>query len=453
MPPEDVRVRYRVATDARMSHVVIDETVAAMPELAHSLHPIAVGLKPATDYWYQFSAGNEESPIGHSRTLPAPSSRPARVDFAYTSCQHYEQGYYLPYRFMAEDDLDLIVHLGDYIYENKTSPLAEGRIVRQHDSDEVFSLAGYRNRYALYKSDPHLQSAHAACAWLTSWDDHEVNNNWASAYPQDPHRQTPTEFLVRKLAAIQAYYEHMPLRHFPVAAGGGLDLRLYGRYPFGSLAQFHLLDTRQYRSDQVCTTGDYINLDCTERHAPERTMLGTRQREWLVSGLEPFAGGWNVIAQQVWFGRYTFTGGSAPEHNRDAWDGYPQERQRVVDAVASRAPGSSVVLAGDWHNFCVRDIHENPDVPEGGVVMTELAGTSLSSRTSRTAQIQASLADNPQVRFFDGDHRGYVRCRIERDVFRADLQFLSSPFTPVDATMRTGASFVVERGRPGALRA
>jgi len=455
MPAEDVTVRYRVATDERMANVVIDDTFTAMPELAHSVHAIASGLSPGTHYWFQFSAGNEESAIGRTKTLPASGTSVSHLDFAYTSCQNYEQGYYTPYRFMAEEDLDLVIHLGDYIYEYGPTPLAEGRIVRQHNSDEVFSLAGYRDRYALYKTDRDLQAAHAACPWLVSWDDHEVNNNWASDTPQHPDRTTRAEFLVRRLAATQAYYEHMPLRHFPVPGGGGagLDLRLYGRYGFGDLADIHLLDTRQYRSDQVCDVSEYVSPDCAARHDVGRTMTGSNQQAWLLDGLERPRAAWNVIAQQVWFGRYAFTTGAVPELNRDAWDGYPAERQRIVDRAADNPSLNPVVLSGDWHNFCVRDIGQNPEDPTSQAVMTEFAGTSLSSATGRTEKIQASLADNPQVRFFDGDHRGYVRCRIEPDAFRADLQFLSSPFDPTGATMRTGASYVVESGRPGAQRA
>ena len=379
----------------------------------------------------------------------------SRVDFAYTSCQHYETGFYTPYRFMVQEDLDLVIQLGDYIYEGGISPLTEGRTVRQHNSDEVFSLDGYRNRYALYKTDPDLQAAHAAFPWLVSWDDHEVSNNWAPGSPEDPEKQTRAEFLVRRLAATQAYYEHMPLRSFPIPRGGGLDLelRLYGRWAFGNLAQIHLLDTRQYRSDQVCPTGDYVSPDCADRHAPGRTMTGERQEAWLLSGLERSEAAWNIIAQQVWFGRYVFTTGATPEFNRDAWDGYPVQRQRIVNLAAEGGTSNPVVLSGDWHNYCVRNIHRNPDDPSSQVVMAEFAGTSLSSRTGRTSQIQASLHDNPQVTFFDGDHRGYVRCRIEPETFQADLQFLESPFDSTTPSMRTGASFVVESGRPGTVRA
>ncbi len=452
MPREDVELRCRVATDDRMANVVVDEIFVAMPELAHSVHAIVNGLEPSKDYWYQFSAGGEETPIGRTRTLAQPGARISRVDFAYTSCQHYESGFYAPYRFMAEEDLDLVIQLGDYIYEGGISALAEGRIVRQHNSDQVISLHEYRNRYALYKSDPDLQAAHAAFPWLVSWDDHEVNNNYASSTPQDPDKQTAAEFFVRRLAATQAYYEHMPLRNFPVPKGGGLDLRLYGRTTFGDLAQVHLLDTRQYRSDQVCPRGDYVSPDCADRHAPSRTMLGEQQEAWLLNGLERSEATWNVVAQQVWFGQYRFTTGAEPEFNRDAWDGYPVQRQRIVDLAAAKRASNPVVLSGDWHNSCVRDIHRNPDDPTSEVVMTEFAGTSLSSRTGRTSQIQASLADNPHVKFFDGDHRGYVRCRIEPEIFRADLQFLSNPFDATSETMRTGASFIVESGRPGAQK-
>ncbi len=459
---EDIEVRVRVATDEKMGKIVRDERFVATPELAHSVHFIAEGLSPATEYWYQFSIGSEESPVGRTRTIPSPGSKISQVSFAYTSCQHYEQGYYSAYRFMANEELDLVVQLGDYIYEYGSSPLTKklnvqgGRqIVRQHNSSEVFDLAGYRNRYALYKSDIDLQAAHAAFPWIVSWDDHEVSNNWASDMPQSLEQQTEADFFRRRLAAMQAYYEHMPLRRFPTLVGDGIDrqLRLYSRLPFGDLLQIHLLDTRQYRSDQVCATGDYVSRDCPERHKESHRMIGLQQEKWLQSSLENSNVNWNVLAQQVWFGHFAFGSADHPEFNRDAWDGYPKERRRLLDFLVEHRISNPVVLSGDWHCSLVQDVGRDPTEPQSEKVVTEFAGTSLSSYCARTDPILDNLSLNPQVKFFDGQHRGYVRCQVDSEQWQTDYRFVSTAFDPHGATIYTGASFVVESGRVGANRA
>jgi len=453
MPLADVEIRYRVATDDQMQRVIRDETVLAMPELAHSVHIVAGGLEPARDYWYQFHVGNESSTVGHTRTAPAADAVLSQLSFAYVSCQHYESGYFTAYKHLVEDAPDFVVHLGDYIYEGAAAPLEAGR-VRQHNGPEIVTLTDYRNRYALYRTDPHLQAAHAACPWIVTWDDHEVDNNWAGTVPQDPDEQNPTEFLVRRMAAFQAYYEHMPLRSFPVPRGAlDLDLRLYRRFQFGDLVQINVLDTRQYRSVQPCVPDFPGTPDCPERQAPSLSVTGQRQEAWLLSQLDASSARWNVLAQQLWFGQFDFAKEPPRAFNTDAWDGYPQQRQRILDFIDERRPGNPIVISGDWHGYCAQNLQKDFDDPDSETLATEFAGTSLSSRCPWAGEVEANLAENPHVRFFEGNRRGYVRCLVRPERWQTDFRVVSDPLEPESTSISTLASFVVEDGQPGVQEA
>src|SRR5215510_1429837 len=212
MPSTAIAVEWQVATDPHMEHVIRHGTAVARPDLAHTVHVPVLGLAPDRWYWYQFRAGSELSPIGRTRTFPAPGSQPDRMRFAFVSCQNFEDGYYTAYEHLAEEDLDFVVHLGDYIYEGGAS--AGGP--RQHLGGETTTLLDYRNRHAQYRDDANLQAAHASFPFIVVPDDHEVENNYAGAISEDndiPGRTPvpPAAFLERRAHAYQAYYEHMPL--------------------------------------------------------------------------------------------------------------------------------------------------------------------------------------------------------------------------------------------------
>lgn len=247
-----IPVAWEVATDERMRRVVRRGVVSAQPESAHTVHLRAPGLAPDRWYWYRFRAGAEASPIGRTRTLPAPGTSPRRMRFAFVSCQHFEDGLYTAYEHLADEDLDFIVHLGDYIYEGAAGASLG---VRQHIGDEIQSLDDYRLRHAQYRGDPNLQAVHARFPFFVTWDDHEVENNYANSISEDNDipGQTPVSseaFLERRANAYQAYFEHMPLS--PRRAPNGSRLPLFRRFRFGRLAKFHILDTRQFRSNQPC---------------------------------------------------------------------------------------------------------------------------------------------------------------------------------------------------------
>src|SRR5215469_5034568 len=246
MSPDPVAVRWEIALDEDLTQIVGHGGVVAMPETAHAVHVECAGLEPGRDYWYRFIAGGEASPTGRTRTAPARGSELDRLRFGFCSCANYEIGYFAAYRHLAEEGPDLVVFLGDYIYEYiSQSP----KKVRVHsDGVEANDLRTYRNRYAQYRTDPDLQKVHAAAPCLMTWSDHEVQNDYADRWSQT--FDDPQEFLVRRAAAYRAYWEHMPLP--PAAMPQGPDMRLYSRCDFGALASFFTLDARQFRSRLAC---------------------------------------------------------------------------------------------------------------------------------------------------------------------------------------------------------
>lgn len=444
MPSANVPVEWQIATDENMRQIVYRGTEMAVPEFGHSVHVEVRGLQPARWYWYQFKVGNEVSPIGRTRTAPNLRDRLNRFRFAFASCQNWQQGYYTAYRYMAEEDLDLVVHLGDYIYEGPPSATA----VRQHEGDgEPETLEGYRNRYAQYKSDANLQAAHAAFPWVVTWDDHEVDNNYADQVPQDPELQSREDFLVRRAAAYQVYYEHMPLRRFSIPRGP--DMQLYRRLTFGNLVEFNVLDTRQYRTDQPCNDGTKPR--CPEVFDPNATLTGSEQERWLFDGLNRSQARWNILAQQVMMGQVDRTPGPEQTFPMDQWAGYVVQRNRILRFFQESKIANPVVLTGDIHTNWVSDLKTDFDNPDSPVVGTEFVGTSISSGgngSDSSPTVEAYLPENPWIKFYNAQ-RGYVRCDITPTRWQSDYRVMSA-VTTLDGTISTRASFIVEDGQPGA---
>ncbi len=446
MPPEPVAVEWQVAEDEGMARVVRAGTATALPAWAHAVHVEVEGLRPDRWYWYRFKAGGATSPLGRTRTLPAPGTLAERLRFAFASCQKYEIGHYTAYEHMVREDLDLVVHLGDYIYEKGDGDGA----VRPHGTKEIFTLDDYRARYAVYKSDPALQAAHAMAPWIVTWDDHEVSNNYAAAIAEHPERTTTEKFLLRRAAGYQAYFEHMPLRR--AALPKGPDMLLYRRLAFGRLADFHVLDTRQYRTDQP--QGDGVKPASPVLLDPNGTILGERQREWLFAGLEKSPAAWNALAQQVPVARVDRAAGPAVEVSMDKWSGYEFERRRLLAHLRDRRIANPVVLTGDVHANWANEIPADPERPDAPSVATEFVGTSISSNgdgTAEPAYTAAIMAENPGVKFHNAE-RGYVRCEVTPRQWRTDFRTVAYVTRP-GAPLQTRATFVVESGRPQLRRA
>ncbi len=443
LDPENIEVRWEVAEDEGMRRIVQKGSSTATPDLGHSVHVEVQRLDPGRWYWYRFHAGGATSPVGRTRTAPSAGAPVDRLRFAFASCQHYEDGYYTAYRHMANEDLDLVVHLGDYIYERG----GDRDRIRMHTYGEIISLENYRNRYALYRADPDLQAAHQAFPWILTWDDHEVDNNYAADVPEDEQRRDA--FLLRRAAAYQAYYEHMPLRRSSMPRGP--DMQLYRQIAFGNLARLFVLDTRQYRSDQPC--GDGLKMACPEMYNPAATLLGADQESWLFSSLDSSNAQWNVLAQQVLMARLDSAAGPELELYMDNWNGYDVARQRVLDFLGTRKPSNPVVLTGDIHSHWVCDLKQDFNDAESATVGTEFAGTSISSEgDGRDAWRGAPtiLAENPWVKYHIA-RRGYVSCEVTPDEWTAHYRIVPYVSQP-DAPLETPARFVVENGRAGAER-
>jgi alkaline phosphatase D len=446
MTSEPVEVAWQLADDEAMTRIVKSGKVTANAAWGHSVHVEVAGLRPDRWYWYRFSAGAATSPVGRTRTMPAPGTSPERLRFAFASCQKYEMGYYTAYEHMAREDLDLVVHLGDYIYEKGDGNGA----VRAHGTPEIFSIDDYRARYAVYKSDPALQAAHAMAPWIVTWDDHEVSNNYAGAIPEYPEKYSTAEFLRRRAAGYQAYFEHMPLRRSALPSGP--DMLLYRRLAFGRLANFHVLDTRQYRTDQP--QGDGVKPASPVLLEPKGTILGDRQREWLFDGLTRSSAGWNVLAQQVPVARVDRALGPDVAISMDKWSGYEFERRRLLAHLRDKKIANPVVITGDVHANWANEIPADPDRADAPSVATEFVGTSITSNgdgREKPAYLDSLLAENPGVKFHN-EERGYVRCEVTPKSWRTD--FRTVPYvTRRGAALTTRATFVVEAGRAQLNRA
>ncbi|TXH05173.1 MAG: alkaline phosphatase [Nevskiaceae bacterium] len=445
MPEAAVDVQWEVAEDEGFRHIVQRGTARAEPQWAHSLHVEVGGLKPRRWYWYRFRCGEAQSRVGRSLTLPAPGAPLERLRLAFASCQHFEQGWYTAYRDMAAQDLDVVLHLGDYIYERHHRAGA----VRRHAIDEPRTLAEYRNHHAQYKTDPHLQDAHANFPWIVTWDDHDVQNDYAGALSQD--NNPPEQFLLRRAAAYQAYYEHLPLRL--AQRPRGPDALMYRRFRFGDLLEMPVTDDRQYRSDQPCGSPGYwggqVARDCPERNDPARTMFGAEQERWLLDGLGRSGARWNAIAQQLLMAQLDERRGDDRAWWTDGWDGYPAARRRLLDGVRERGLRNVVVLGGDAHAFYAADLKPDFDDPKSPVVATEFTGTSITSDPGGPYEyFKAMLPYNPHIRFFDSRYRGYARCEITRRSWQTAFVAVDDVRDPQSA-VRVLQRFAVEPERPG----
>ena len=444
MPPAAVSVAWEIASDDGMRRIVRKGTVAATADWAHAVHVEVTGLEPARWYWYRFRAGDAESPIGRTRTLPRVGSAVDRLRFAFASCQHFEAGWYTAYAHMADEDLDLILHLGDYIYEE---PGTDGK-PRKHAGGKLRTLEDYRTRLAQYKMDEQLQAAHALCPWFVTWDDHEVEDNYANDISSQ--HVPPDQFLAQRAAAYRAYYEHQPLRRVSIPKGP--SAQIYREAAFGSLASFFILDTRQFRTDQPC--GDGTKAPCEGTFDPKATLLGAAQERWLFNRLKASRERWHVIPQQVMMARVDQQPGPDVRVSMDQWPGYDAQLKRMMQFLGTARPSNPIVLTGDIHSNWVNDLKLDFTDERSPTVGTEFVGTSISSGgdgSEPAPRIAGVLSENPFVKYYN-NRRGYVSCLLTPREMRADYQTVDYVTRP-GAPKKTAASFVVENGQPGAQKA
>ncbi|WP_426208802.1 alkaline phosphatase D family protein [Massilia sp. TWP1-3-3] len=456
MPPVAVPVRWEVAHDQAFTRIVAAGTATASPALAHSVHVDVKGLAPARWYWYRFMLGDAVSPAGRTRTAPAPGTMPGLLKLAVASCQHWEFGAYAAHRHIAAAHPDLVVFLGDYIYE--WGPYQLHHPASAQRVNESYSLPDYRARYAQYKSDPDLQAAHLAAPWIVTWDDHEVANDYA----RDRDELLTPDFAARRAAAYQAFYEHMPLRLATPRSGAFGDVRIYQRYDWGQLARLHVLDDRQYRAVQACAPkgrggSSSVTRACKALADPARSMLGAQQEAWLAEGFASSKARWNIVAQQTPMAQSSQLPLTTPGGGRfwnDGWDGYPAARARLFDALVASRAANPVILSGDVHTFYATDLLADfgrPVSARNPVIATELCGTSVTSSSRGQARTQQFVDMNPHIKYGRSDKRGFMLMEITPESTSTVFVGLDNVRDPNSAAARL-ASFGVANGRPGARR-
>ena len=444
MDPEPVAVRWEIAEDDAFRRIVGSGTATALPQNAHAVHVEPEGLEPARVYHYRFHCADATSPEARTRTAPAPGRGDDRLRLALANCQQYEQGWFTAHRHLAADEPDLVAFVGDYIYESSW-----GREhVRKHGTAEPGTLSDYRDRYALYKLDADLQKSHSVAPWVAIWDDHEVDNDYAS----DRSEELDPSFLRRRAVAYKAFAEHMPLPRSMTGPGG---VRIHDRLDWAGLARLHLLDTRQFKSHQACTKpyrgGSNVlpESQCEARLEPARSMLGTDQERWLDSGLAQSRAAWNLLVQTTLFVPATYSNPKASRYFwTDGWDGYPAARERLLQSVVERRSANPVLLGGDVHGTYHANVHAKPGDPRSPVVAAEFVATSITSQMTRAATIPAQMRENPHIVFAEGRTRGYTLMEITPKALEARVRGVATVKQP-DAAISTIATARVEAGKPG----
>ncbi|MEV0492793.1 alkaline phosphatase D family protein [Streptomyces atratus] len=449
LPNARVPVRWELARDESFSRIVRRGTATAHPEFDHSVHVEIKGLDADRVLYYRFRAGDWISETGRTRTAPARGARNTELTLAAVSCQAYHYGYFTAYQHLAQEDVDVVLHLGDYLYEDAVDATGGARHhtdrrLPAHFDRETITLEDYRLRYALYKSDPDLRAAHAAHPFVVTWDDHETENNYAGDTPEN--EVPPEEFLLRRAAAYRAYWENQPLR--TPQRPSGPDMKLYRRLQFGRLAQFDILDTRQYRGDQAY--GDGWRTPGPESEDPSRTLTGATQERWLLDGWHASRATWNVVPQQVTFAQRRDVPTDAFKLSMDSWDGYPASRDRILQGAEAAGIDNLMVLTGDVHVGYGFDLKKDFDDPSSRTLGTEIVATSITSGkdgSDKPGSWNNQMQANPHMKFFNG-RRGYAVITLGPEQARADYRTVSAVTTP-GAPLTTAGSFVTEVGNQG----
>ncbi|WP_199434363.1 alkaline phosphatase D family protein [Qaidamihabitans albus] len=437
-----VEVQWEVALDERFRRVVRRGRERTGPDAGYAVHAEVAGLRAGWEYFYRFRAGGHVSPAGRTRTAPPVGVLGSGLAMSFASCSQFEHGYFTAYRHLAADEPDLVLHLGDYVYEYKPQVyVSPDGNVRDHAGPETETLANYRQRYAQYRADADLQAAHAVAPWLVVPDDHEVDNNWAGDVHEKPEIPQP-DFIQRRANAFRAYYENMPLRRRNRPRGS--SIQLYRTVTWGSLANFHMLDTRQYRDDQACDDGWKV---CEDSADPARTLTGDEQEAWLLNNFRRSRARWDVLGQQVFFARRVSASGA---NSMDAWDGYKGSQERITEGWVEAGVRNPVVLTGDVHTHWANELKANYADADSPVVGTELVTSSITSGGNGADSDPAddpNLQRNPHIKFRNAQ-RGYVRTRITREEMRADFRVVDRVTEP-GAPVRTRASFEIADRNPG----
>ncbi|MBT0565870.1 alkaline phosphatase [Williamsia sp. CHRR-6] len=444
MTPGSVAVRWELATDPRFTSIVRNGQELATELDGWSVHVDVRGLDPARDYFYRFIAGPHRSTVGRTRTAPRLGAPLSSLSFAWTSCQRWDQGLFTAWADLAQAAPDVVFFLGDYIYEYPipaTGPRA-GQPRPESVTHEQMSLEDYRDRYALYKSDPNLAAAHASSPFISAFDDHEVENNWAGQISEDD--VDPRVFLARRANAFKAWWENTPVRANlrPV----GPDLNAYRRFTFGDLVDFSVLDTRQYRSDQA--DGDGVHKQDAVTADPARTITGAAQEKWILDGFTSRSR-WKFLAHQTVISDLARTTGGERKVDVDQWGGYEASRHRILDGARERGVSNLASIVGDIHRTVVSELKRDYVDTSAPVQGVEISATSISSAGDGAdvdSQGKAIAAASPHVKFGNA-RRGYARATLSPTNWRTEIRVTDSVSTP-NSPMRTAATITVPVDRP-----
>ena len=465
-----VTVRWEVADDDKFSRISQSGQHLATADLGHSVHVELQNLQPDRWYFYRFMAGDAISSIGKTRTFPKAGATVDKLKIAYASCQRWESGYFTAYKHMLAEKLDAVLFLGDYIYEYPGNPVSAVRLPSSTSSlGFVLTLDDYRSRYAQYKSDADLQAMHAACPWLMTWDDHEVQNDYAGLTAGDSGIadifSNPADFAMRRAAAYQAYYENMPIRPSTLTKSmavmtSGAEMRIYQRLDVGQLASFYMLDTRQYRDRQLCSKDGKLGASvvnpaiCVDWLNPKRTLLGAKQEQWLNSEFETAkhrGSTWQVMAQSTLFGSRDNNPGKEQGFFNDGWDGYAPARKRLTDALQKHAVQNPVMLGGDvhenWVGYLKADYSQTAAAQAAPAIGVEFCGTSITSSASSSAveKTPERLAENPHFVFADAKRRGYGVVEFTPKLLTTSLRVVDN-VRAQNTVVSTLAQFAVSAG-------
>lgn len=440
-----VNVTWQVAEDENFARVIKAGQSVANKQWAHSVHVEVQGLQPLRQYYYRFIANGQNSPTGRAKTAPMFGSPVDKLRFGIASCQHYEQGFFNAYNDMVAQDPDLIIHLGDYIYESSWGPQ-----VRRQATTEAISLTDYRRLHAQYKTDPALQAAHAYAPWIFIWDDHEVVNDYADL--NDENYMPREQMRARRAAAYKAYYEHMPVRLR--SRPKGEHMRLHDYFYYGNLMTMALTDGRQYRDDQACQTpedGGAQMVSCPELNDPSRSMFGKSQERWLMPSFLRSGATWEVLAQPTLFSRlYQKDRDGNPASWSDGWDGYKPTRDMIIQAAEQRRPKNFISIGGDMHSWWQADLKTDYSNPDSQTVGTEFVTTSVTAHSYAYNRFTQMLPDNPHIHFFDDRKRGYSLVNVTPENWTFEMKEMTSVYDP-KAGAKTRKKYVVESGTQGAI--
>ncbi|RZS32473.1 alkaline phosphatase D [Herbihabitans rhizosphaerae] len=414
--PTTVDVDWVLATDPELSNKIAQGQTEADASTGHSVHVPVAGLEPNTRYYYRFSAQGKESRLGRTKT--APTGAIPSVRFASANCQAWHDGFYAAHRGIAAEDLDFVVHLGDYMYEHGQ---VGGTPIRDHEGPEVHTLTDYRRRHALYKGDPSLRAAHAAHPWFLTWDDHEVVNDYSGT--SKPLRK-------RRAAAYQAWWEHMPVRGDTPATP-----QIHQRRMWGDLLELTVLDLRQYRSAQ---------------NLPDGTILGAQQKSWLKSTVDTAPDAWRCWVNSIMLSQLAKQGGGY--YFTDQWDGFLAERKEVLTHVHDAGLRDLVVITGDWHSAFVDDIRPDFDNAHSPVIGTEFTAHSVASGAYSPDWNQTNGPimgkANPHLKYFEGNRYGYDVYEVTPQRWSTHMRVIGDRRDP-NSPVSTLTTFHVDRGVAG----